>query len=108
MASAPCRAFQVFPNQFSAGGSITAGSVVGVPGDGEGFVIRAGAPAGQNRLFAVVVPPGGSISDLTSPRGDMRSFNNPSALLRELETRVRSYGLLSSDTAGIFAYEIIP
>jgi secreted trypsin-like serine protease len=104
-----CRTYQVFPNEYSGRTeSVAAGSTVSVPGDADTFTVRAGAPAGLNRLYAVVVPPGTPIGDLVIQRRDMRSFDHPSGLLRELETRAGIHGLLSGDSAGVFAYEIVP
>ncbi len=109
-----CRSYQVFPNAYSNGGQV--GSVVGagasvtVPSQRDTFTIRVGAPAGANRLYAMIVPAGVSIADLAARGADMRSLSNLPALWSALAARARS---MRSDAPQIEAvgttnYEIVP
>ena len=108
-----CRTYQVFPNKFSpdAGvGSITAaGATVSIPAAGNSFTIRAGAPAGPNRIYALVVPPGAPVSDIAARGSDMRVIGDAPALWQELDMRVQqsSGGAPAIKAAGVFAYEIV-
>lgn len=105
-----CRAYQVFPNQYSGGAAtvMRAGTAIAIPADGDGFAIRATAPMGLNRLFAVVVPPGVPIADLTAPGSDMRALSNAPVLWRQLGARTRQAGFAAAEAIGSFAYEIVP
>ena len=103
-----CRAYQVFPNQFSGGAGMMSGTAITIPADGDGFAIRAAAPAGLNRLYAVVVPPGVPIADLTALGSDMRGLSNAPALWRQLGARTRQAGFATAEAIGSFAYEIVP
>ena len=54
-----CHTFQLFPNNVSraagVGAVVNAGQTLSIPSRDE-FVLRVGAPAGVNRLYAVIVP----------------------------------------------------
>jgi hypothetical protein len=102
-----CRTYQVFPNGFSAAAVLASGTTVLIPAADE-FAIRVGAPAGRNRLYALIIPPGVAIRDLAARGADMRTFDNAASLWRELNARTQASGLPSTDAVGVFEYEIVP
>lgn len=109
-----CRTYQVFPNMFSHGAQvgsvIAANTTVSIPGSSDGFVIRADAPAGKNRLYAMIVPTGVPIGDLASRGVDMATLIDARSLWRELSTRAwRTRDKTPPvEAVGMFSYEIVP
>jgi hypothetical protein len=108
-----CRTRQIFPNQFSqsvqVGSVIAAGATVSIPEAGT-FSIRVSPPGGQNRLYAMMVPPGVAINDLASRGLNMRDLTDAPSLWRELSRRMRD-GRDSAppiEAVGMYSYEIVP
>ena len=108
-----CRGYQLFPNAYASGAgvgaAVEAGASVMIP-PSNSYVIRVGAPAGANRLYAMIVPPGVSIDDLATRGADMRSLSNLPALWSALAARARSArgGQPQIEAAGTANYEIVP
>ena len=106
-----CRMYQVWPNKFSKGGgagSVTAaGSTISIPGAADSFVVTASAPAGANRLYAMMFPPGTDVGDIIQKNLDMRSFGNGPALWRDLAVRAKGQGKELIGVAS-FNYTIAP
>ena len=81
-----------------------------IPAPTDSFAIRVGAPTGANRLYAIVVPPGVSIDDITGRGIDMRAVLDAPSLWRDLNGRIRSAGpgAPKVEAVGVYAYEIVP
>ncbi len=111
-------AYQVFPNQYSrssaATGSqfrIAAGGDVTVPGAGDTFAIKVKEPAGQNRLYAFILPPNINIGDIARRGMDMHDLADPSQVFAELARRgLRGLEAVSDRAdrgAAVYEYEIV-
>jgi hypothetical protein len=107
-----CRTFQVFPNNVSRaagiGAVVHAGQTLSIPSRDE-FVLKVGAPAGVNRLYAVIVPTSVRIDDLATLGADMRALTNAPALLQQLRARARasSPDAAKLEAVGVHDYEIV-
>jgi hypothetical protein len=107
-----CHTFQVFPNNVSRaagiGAVVNAGQTLSIPSRDE-FVLKVGAPAGVNRLYAVIVPTSVRIDDLATLGADMRALTNAPALLRQLRARARasSPDATKVEAVGVHDYEIV-
>jgi len=85
---------QLFPNNFSATTTsgiarekIAAGETVVIPGDGDGFALRATPPAAQNTIIALVLPEGANISDVTEAGKSLAPLKDAKGLVRKLAAR---------------------
>ena len=109
-----CRMVQLWPNKFSAGAEgsaiVAAGRLISIPGAGDAFSIPAGEPVGANRLYAMVLPQGANLADLTQKGLDMHSFSNGAALWRDLRKRAGEAGgqPVPVQALGSFDYQIVP
>lgn len=107
-----CHMFQVFPNNVSRSAGVAAvvnaGQTLSIPSRDE-FVLRVGAPAGVNRLYALIVPTNVRIDDLATLGADMRTLANAPALLRQLHERAvaASPDAAKVEAVGVHDYEIV-
>jgi hypothetical protein len=107
-----CRAFQLFPNAYSStaqvGSLVAAGETAQVPGAADSFTIRVSPPAGANRLYAVIAPPGVGLEDLMRRGADMKSFDGRSFWRDVVAHSARSGDAARLEALGSFDYEIVP
>lgn len=83
---------QLFPNPYTAPSPATfqsnirvqPGKVVQVPGPADGFELRAAPPTGENRIIAVVAPPGARVEELLTRHADLAEIPDAAAFFHEL------------------------
>ncbi|HEY6257112.1 MAG TPA: trypsin-like serine protease [Xanthobacteraceae bacterium] len=108
-------AYQVFPNRFPGGSrvQIAAGASVTVPNPStDRFDIRVQEPAGQNRLYAFVLPPNIKMDDIADRGLDMNNLADPEAIFKEIADRaLRGLEVVAAGRAdrgaAVFQYEIV-
>lgn len=88
----------LFPNRFSRSPrSIKAGSIVQIPGLGDGFSLRTTPPAGQNEIIAMVLPEAIRTEDLTAPFEGLNEVVDPARLLGSLAERTRGVEVVGKE-----------
>lgn len=102
-----------FPNKYMAitGGrrdiSIKPGQTKQIPDRMDDFELEVDLPAGENRIFALLLPRGTQLEDIVRSYGDIQPIPNPIELIAEMARRAVGDGRLKLVKGEMF-YEIVP